>query len=103
MENTTRCEARGQPRAAGDARESRTDDHPRGYPVGRTDLKGSLARVTYRSPGMPPDLQREPDDLYQGRPRVRSSWQKHVDAKRAGEGRVGLSGLVPKPEPSLGR
>ena len=26
--------------------ESGIDDHPRGYPVGRTDLKGSLARAT---------------------------------------------------------
>lgn len=74
-----------------------------GYPVGRDDLNGTLARVTYRAPGPPPDLLRPPDDLYEGRPQVRSTWRKHLDAKRAAERRAELGGLVPKPKRPLER
>jgi len=69
-----------------------------GYPVGRDDLNGTLARVMYRAPGPPPDLQRPPDDLYEGRPQVRSTWRKHLDAKRAAErgAELGGGGDTPK-------
>lgn len=83
--------------------DGRQGDSEVGYPVGRDDLNGTLARVTYRAPGPPPDLQRPPDDLYEGRPQVRSTWRRHLDAKRAAERGAELGGLVPKPKRPLER